>query len=135
MECEKLQKEHTNDTDLEVIARATKENFLLLSRCLFWWHPLFDGGEGCKRKRKGSRGRKAREKGESIPHFLKGAIKSQEDSTRVCHTPPPAAATSALDEVVQCPNFYPFPHNFRLGSTAHHYQSVCFFIPYLSFYS
>lgn len=56
-------KERTDDTDLEVIARATKENFLLLRRCLFWRHPLFDGGEGCKRKRKCSRGRETSEEG------------------------------------------------------------------------
>ncbi len=46
--------EHTDDTDLEVIAGTTKENLLLLGRCLFWRHPLFTGGKCCRRERKGS---------------------------------------------------------------------------------
>jgi hypothetical protein len=68
-------KERTDDTNLEVIARATKERFLLLRRRLFWRHPLFDGGERYKGERKGSRGRRrAREQSQSMMphHFLKG---------------------------------------------------------------
>jgi len=49
-------RKRTDDTDFEVIAGTTEENFLLLRRCLFWRHPLFTGGEGYKRERKGSTG-------------------------------------------------------------------------------
>jgi hypothetical protein len=49
-------RKRTDDTDLEVIAGTTEENFLLLRRYLFGRHPLFTGGEGYKREREGSTG-------------------------------------------------------------------------------
>ena len=69
-------KERTDDTNLEIITRATQKDFLFLRRCLFWRHPLFDGGKRRKGEGKASRGgRQASEQSRrSIPewHFLKG---------------------------------------------------------------
>lgn len=48
--------EQTDDANLEVITGATQKGFLFLRRCLFWWHPLFDGGERGKREGKASGG-------------------------------------------------------------------------------
>ena len=127
-------KERTNDPDFEVITGAAKERFLLLRRCLFWRHPLFDGGERCKRKRKLTKGGgKAGEQSQSIQHFLKGGLKKHGAlHPSLPPSPPPAAATSALDEVLLCPHS-PFPHNFRLGPTDYNHQWVCFLLPHLSF--
>ena len=73
-------KKRTDDTNLEVIARATQKDFLFLGECLFRRHPLFDGGKRSKRERKGSVG--GRQGGEqsqrsiAMRHFLKGVRSS-----------------------------------------------------------
>lgn len=69
-------KEHTDDTNLEVITRATQKDLLFLRRCLFWRHPLFDGCKRRKREGKGSgggtQGREQRQPSIVVRHFLKG---------------------------------------------------------------
>jgi hypothetical protein len=49
-------KERTDDANLEVITGATQKDFLFLRRCLFWRHPLFDGGKRRKGEGKASGG-------------------------------------------------------------------------------
>jgi hypothetical protein len=51
-----IRRERTDDTNLEVIAGTTQKDFLFLRRCLFWRHPLFDGGKRRKREGKASGG-------------------------------------------------------------------------------
>ena len=68
----------TDDTDLEVIAGTTKENLLLLGRCLFWRHP-FTRGKCCRRERKGSTSGK-REAGAWGP-----ATEETEDAQSITH--------------------------------------------------
>ena len=128
-------KERTDDTNLEVITGATKENLFLLRRCLFWRHPLFDGGARRKGERKGSSGGgEASEQTQSIPHFLKRAVEHKGSHT-LTHTqrrrPLTVRSLLAPHEVLKYPSVYLFPRIFRLSSTAYYHQCVCCH-PYLS---
>jgi hypothetical protein len=121
-------KERTDDTNLEVITRATQKNFLLLRRSLFWRHPLFDWGKRRKREGKASGGgRGASEQSQrsiAVCHFLKGkegeATAAQSTLSHLC---------SGLHEVPQCPACRPFLHNLRFISACYHHQCVCFYHP------